>query len=820
MPLLWLSLAFLCGVLLGELSGWMTAVWLGIAAGAILAQAAASGLRARRHLPRFARFFTETYTFLPQVPLPGLALLAALTLGAARFAASQPANTPQFIAWYNDQPVPYVAEGVVSGLPDERQDYTNLRVQIEQIHPKDEQLFKPVDGLLLTKVPPGGQWRYGDRVRLQGYLKTPFEGETFSYREYLARQGVYSVLSCNLRPEQAQEECIQRLGYAPGNPLLALVYSLRGHALEMIYRLLPDPEAALLAGILVGMESGIPADLQRAFQDTGTSHIIAISGFNFTLVSGLFVLVFNRWLGRWRGSLAALIGIAVYAVLVGASAGVVRAALMSGLALGARQLGRQQHGLNSLGITAAVMAVFDPAVLWDVSFQLSFMATLGLVLYADRLGKAFIRFLVENLRIASASLARKISGPVGEYFLFTLAAQVTTLPVTVYHFHRLPVSSLVANPLILPAQPPIMLLGGLAVLLGALFQPLGELAASLCWPFLAYTTRMVEWLAGLPLGTLVFGKVSLPVVAAFYLALFAWTFAGKSLKLQASQAAATTGPSWFQSLLQKAAWPVLVALAAPTLIVWQAALNAPDGRLHLTVLDVGSGDALLVQTPGGRNLLIDGGPSPNRLSDALGRRLPFLGRQLDYLVIAAAGEEQTAALPEILARFPPAQALWAGPPAGTLSARQLQIALGQAKIPIITAQTGQALDLGQGARLEVLDASGRGAVLLLEWGRFRALLPVGMDFDAMERLQNDYRQAPLTALLLAESGYAPLNTPEWIRRWQPQVALLSVGAGDRQGRPDADTLAAVQGFTLLRTDRNGWIHLSTDGERLWVEVEK
>ena len=116
-------------------------------------------------------------------------------------------------------------------------------------------------------------------------------------------------------------------------------------------------------------------------------------------------------------------------------------------------------------------------------------------------------------------------------------------------------------------------------------------------------------------------------------------------------------------------------------------------------------------------------------------------------------------------------------------------------IPIVPAQAGQVLDLGSGAQLEVLAVGKRGAVLLLEWKSFRLLLPIGLDFDSLEALQEDHRLVPVTALLLADSGYAPLNPPEWIQRWQPQVVLLSVAAGDKLGSPDSGNPAG-----------SGWIH--------------
>jgi hypothetical protein len=115
-------------------------------------------------------------------------------------------------------------------------------------------------------------------------------------------------------------------------------------------------------------------------------------------------------------------------------------------------------------------------------------------------------------------------------------------------------------------------------------------------------------------------------------------------------------------------------------------------------------------------------------------------------------------------------------------------------LPVEHIQAGQALDLGQGALLKVLCVGKRGGILLLEWRSFR--------------------------LLLSDGGYAPLNPPEWIARWRPQVVLLSVAAGDAQGRPDPQVLQSVKGRTLLRTDQNGWVRLSTDGERIWVEVER
>jgi competence protein ComEC len=251
-------------------------------------------------------------------------------------------------------------------------------------------------------------------------------------------------------------------------------------------------------------------------------------GLNITIIAALLVGLFSRILGAGefgvrRAALFALLGIAVYTILVGADSAVIRAAIMGSLTLFAALLGRRQAGLNTLAIVAAVMAAFNPLVLWNIGFQLSFAATLGLVLYADPLKEAFERLAS---RFVPLEKAQKWSPAVGEYILFTLAAQIMVLPVIIYHFQQVSLASLLANPLILPVQPPLMILGGLALLAGTIYYPLGQILAWAAWPFVLYTIRVVELLAKIPDGSLGLGQVSLLLVIAFYGVLFGLTFVG------------------------------------------------------------------------------------------------------------------------------------------------------------------------------------------------------------------------------------------------------------------------------------------------------
>jgi competence protein ComEC len=447
------------------------------------------------------------------------------------------------------------------------------------------------------------------------------------------------------------------------------------------------------------------------------------------------------------------------------------------------------------------MAFAAPAVLNDPGFQLSFAATLGLVLYGEPLTRWFVRLASRWLPSAQAE---KLGGPVSEFFLLTLAAQLTTLPVIIYHFQRVSISSFFVNPLILPVQPAVMILGGVAVLVGLVSLPLARPLATLAWVLTAYTIRVVEWAGDFAWGVYLPGAVSLGGVACMYALMFSLT----GFQLRTEPGSRRTLPA-----------PLLLAgVILLAVITWRQVLTAPDGRLHVMMLDVDGGDALLIQTPHGRTLLVDGGPSAARLSDALGHWLPPGGRELDGLVLGAAYDQQLAALPLTIERFPPAAVYWAGLPTASRSARLLQEALLEQDIPVIEAEAGMALALGDGAQLRWEAVTRRGSVLQLVWNDFQALFPIGLDLQSLRQLKADHLPGPVSALLLAESGYAPLNPADWLTSLDPQLVLVSVQAGNPDGLPSTETMEHLAGRTILRTDQHGWVHLETDGRRLWVQA--
>jgi competence protein ComEC len=750
--LFWLGLIWVAGIIVGKASGLSAWIYL-LGAGLGLA----SWLLAQDWLRRMG---------------PGILIFS---LGAFRFALAVPVFDETRLAFHNDSLRPVTFTGIVSDFPDVRDRYVGLRVTAESVQYSATGGPQPVSGVALVRASRFGSFSYGDRVRATGFLETPQETEEFSYRDYLARQGIHSLM---------EEAAVVRIGERQASPVLQIIFDLRQRALETVHALFPEPEASLMAGILLGIESGIDDEVRQAFNDTGTTHIIAISGFNLTVLAGLVISLFGRWLGMRRGAVAAVFAILLYTLLVGADAAVVRAAIMGGLALLARYLGRQAHAMASLSVAAVAMSLLNPQVLWDVGFQLSFAATLGLVLYADPIKHGFVQLAS---RWVQPERAAKWAGPVGEYLLFTLAAQLTTLPLTALHFRRLSLVSLIANPVVLPAQPLLMMLGGLAVLVGLISRPIGQLLAFVAWPFPAFTVRAVSLFANFPGAAIDLNPVALPTVVGLYAALFgitAWVAlpAERRLVLPRPSAAAS-----------------VIALAVVTGLTWRAAANRPDGLLRVTTFENGGS---LIETPSGRFLLLNGGNSPTDLAHELGRRLPLFRREIDWLLVSDVNDAQIRGLAGLSGRVHIRKALLPDATGGP-GLERLIADLAEGGVPVFSAAAGQALDLGDDIRLEVLLASERASLLRLVHGNSIVVLVPGDD----SALQTPwFHSGAVTAWIL--SNDSTLNSLEFVG--SPIVIL--------PGHSPTETIGEI--IRLLPGSELGWVELATNGNRLWAWSER
>jgi competence protein ComEC len=714
---------------------------------------------------------------------------AALLLGAAREVAAQPVAGPDTLSGHIGETLSMEAiladDGSISGK--------GVRMRVENVRMRmADGALQPMDGMALMELSrPPADWKphYGDAVALRGRLDPPPLVQGFDYAAYLARQGVYAVLS----NPQIESVTPDQGGWFP-----AAMHALRRKGLATIAAIFPEPEASLLQGILLGDDSGLPSDISDAFAHTGTSHIIAISGFNVAICAGLLLAFTKKLPRRFPGWLFAILAIGAYTILVGESASVVRAAIMGSLALFARQAGRATHGLTTLAFSGAIMTLANPGTLWDVGFQLSMAATLGLILYADPMTRRTEQWLTHFL---PGERARAWAETASEVLLLTLAAQITTLPLLLLYFRSLSFSAFLINPLVLPLQPMVMIAAGLAMAAGMIWTPLGRLVALIAWPPAAYTIRMVEWGASLPGGWQPTNEVSLLLVGAYYLVLFGATALAAAKKLPGL----SIGSTWM-SKAASLGFPILMACV---FAVWNAYFTLPDGNLHMVMLPAANGEALLLEPPGGGYVLINSGGDQLSAADGVGRRLGFWHRALDWAVMASTADADAAGWAELAARNEIGN-VWV--PANMQNAGKLAAAFleecRRREIPVLLAHAGDTLDLGNGSRLVVLAEGSGGLVLMAEDGNARWLIPSGIDPNTVNRMLASGAVPPAQALVLARGGSPSVNTAAWLRAVDPLVGWSA--GGENAG------LSWLDGRTLLRADTDGEIEWVTDGTRMWL----
>jgi competence protein ComEC len=543
-------------------------------------------------------------------PVAGsLAWLMLFALGCARVWANAPPASADDVSAFNGRFA--VVEGVVVDEPDRRATYTGLRVEVRRLVSGADDVA--ARGLLLVRADPSILWQYGDAARAFGTLDAPPILAEFDYRDYLARKGIRSWMA---RPEQ-----VQRVGAGGGDPLFAAILRLRAALRLASQQAMPSPESALLNGILIGDDNEIPPAVAEAFRRTGTSHIVSISGFNVSLVIAMIVPALSRALNKRRAAAVAIPVILAYVVLVGASASVVRAGAMAILALVGQLLWRRGFTLNTLCAAGFILVALDPDTLFDGGFQLSFAATLGLVLYADRITWGVQRRLARRF---DPDRARRWTQVLADILLVTLAAQITTLPLVLANFRQLSLVTLLTNALILPLQPAVMILGMLASLAGLLAPAIGApalagLAALPAYALLTATLRVVEWTGALPWASIPIHTFGAPAAAAWYGGLLAWT------AVAAQPAPARHDLLRFARARVKPGAILLAALMAAVIggVAW---FQQPDGRLHVSFAGAGA----FIQTPSGRQVVFAGGGG---VLPIMGRAMPLADRGLELLIV-------------------------------------------------------------------------------------------------------------------------------------------------------------------------------------------
>jgi competence protein ComEC len=606
---------------------------------------------------------------------------------------------------------------------------------------------------------------------------------------------------------------------ARGSPMQEAAARVRGHVRRALDRWVTphDPlSAAIAAAVVIGDRTGLPDDIRLRLQAAGTYHVIAISGGNIAILAGLsFGVLFLSGVAGRGAAVATLVLLVGYACVVTAGPSVWRATLMASLYLVARILDHRSAPWQAMAVAASLAVCADPLEVRDPGFVLTFGATAALLEAARRMtGRA------DGGAAKLPVVGWQVSAPVRwvvASLMASAAAEIVLLPVSATSFWRVTCSGLLLN----LAAVPLMAVVQIGATVVALMDGVEPVAFAAGWST-HLAARGIVWSAQLvdlwPWLTRRVPPPPLPLVAFYY----------------ASLAAALTvrrrARAWAIAVLAVAG----VAIAAG---VWPLGASVPAGRLRLTVFDVGQGDASLLEFPDGRRIQVDSGGIPfGSSSFDIGARVlaPALWtrgiRRIDTLLLTHGDPDHIGGAGSLIDDFAP-QAIWDGirvPP--HVPMRELRRQAAHAGIRVERRVAGQQLSAG-GARIRVLHPplpdwerprvrNDDSVVLEVLYGDVAMLLTGDISADIERAILPQLSPAKIRILKVAHHGSRTSTSDELLRAWRPDVALISCGRGNSFGHPAPGVLARIAsiGADIYRTDLDGEITLTTDGDRLSVST--
>ena len=686
-------------------------------------------------------------------------------------------------------------------------------------------------------------FRYGDQLNLTGSLQQPQPIGDFDYPAYLASLDIQGILWAS------RSELVAEGGGLPG---LAQIYAVRRHLARSLESALPEPQSSLSRALLLGQRGQITGDLADRFRTTGTSHLLAISGLHVGVLLLLTIGVAGEVLGRQRQIylLLPLSAIWVYVAISGLPPSALRAAIMGSVLLAAIALGRPRSLLPALALAAALMTAWNPQVLTQVSFQLSFAAMAGIAVALPL--QARLREKMATARIFgrgwASPLLRHILGWTAAALLVSLAATLATFPLVAFHFNRVPLFGIFVTLLALPALPFLLVSSLVSAGAGLIHPLLGQVFGWVAWLPLSYLLALVSHGPDTTVSGTWIGK---PFIWSWYLVLAGLVFlpeltgrlrrlGGYRISLRSWAKARGTG-NWSPgnwSPKDRAlgfAAGILMLSSIGIILLVQSSVGA-DGLLHVHFFDVGQGDSILIVTPNGRQVLVDGGPEAESATRALSGVLSPMDRSLDLVALTHLDADHSRGLLQVLNRYRVDDVLVGRPDEDAALYPQWRKALERQQILPIRLFAGYRIQLEQDVSLEVLhppgegapgsflDANNSGLVLRLVYRDVSILLTADIEAEAERRLLDASATLKSDVLKIAHHGSKTSTTAPFLQKVQPSLAIISVGADNRFGHPHAEIVNRLQHAlgdrNIYRTDRNGDTEVISDGTTLWVKTQR
>jgi competence protein ComEC len=728
-------------------------------------------------------------------------------------------------------------EGVISDSPQNSPENTQFVLQATRVF--NDGTYSPMKVRVLLTLKGRHLVKYGDFIRCETRLKKPRNFNNpggFDYERRLRFENISYLGFIN------DKSRLIVLREGQGNAFRNKIEEFRSRIRQLINRNAPFPEQTILQAMILGNSKEIPQPVLEKFNMTGTSHILAVSGFNVGLVA-LWTIVVLRWLFKRYVYLmlrfnviklslvSAFLPVILYTFVAGAGMSVLRATIMALIFMIAILLDRSQDMVNTMAAAAALILMISPDALFDISFQLSFAAVAAILLINPLIGGNHQDDDIFTKSSSGTVLFNKIKGNAVLFLITTISATLGTLPILAFYFNRISLIVLPANVVLVP------ILGLMALPLSMMviaISPLSEVLAGILIHCSAWLVKislyLVDFFAGLPGAAFYVCTPSLWQIAAFYILLICLVCLVCAYRQKNS-------PESRGKIRRLWVIVVLVLLIFTAGYIRQYYQQSINKELRVTAIDVHQGNAALIRIPGGNTMLGDGGGTYGEAFD-VGRSVvaPFLWhegiRKIDVVVLSHAHTDHLGGLPFILENFHVREVWSNGEAADTeLYRRFLEIIQRKGIKHRIIRDHKKEMQIGR-IGIQLFNAEDpdyseknlneKSLMMRMTFGRVSLLLPGDIGVDNESYLLENGFDLRSQVLFVPHHGSRKSSGMPFLNAVKPQIALISCGLDNLFGFPHQEILERYEaaGTKIFRTDLQGAITISTGGQNIRTEFYK
>lgn len=655
---------------------------------------------------------------------------------------------------------------------------------------------------------------YGDKIIIKGNFEEASSARNeggFDYKQYLKSKNVYGIISVDKKDikliKKNNVDVIDLLANKVSNSMKI-----------KIEQNLSNETSKLLSGILIGNKNNLQKEIQEDFRNSSLSHVLAISGMHVSYIMLGITFVINKM--KFNKKISKIITIFIllfFIILTGKTASVTRACFMSSYIILASLFHKKAHVLASISISLLIILIINPYLILDIGLQLSYGGTIGIVLIYPILKK--LKKKKEDKNSKFKKIIHKVKEKILDIILITISANLVIFPIVLFHYNTISFTFIISNLLISPIIGIIIILGFISVFASYIISPISKVMFLILQTFLNLLIKIAHFCAELPFSKVYFPTPKIYVIIIYYVFLIFIILERNKI------------------IVIKKINKKIIIIFVIIIIILNLILNFIPKTFTISFIDVGQGDSMLISTPKGKKILIDGGGSRDEESFNIGKQtlIPYLLNKgitkLDYILISHFDSDHATGVAQILGKIDVSSIILTRQLEENDIYRHILSIAKEKKIKLIYVKEGDVLKIG-GIKISIIHPENKlminnpmnnnSIVCKVEYNSFSMLLTGDIEMEAEELILRKNINLKADVLKVAHHGSKTSTTGEFLKAINPKVALIGVGKNNNFGHPSNEVIQRLKenGTRIYRTDENGEISITVNKKGRIIKIQR